>query len=57
MRQNIATLLSALEVFEKEEELMADANEEMLNSVENLKRLNTALANSAEDKEQRMLLK
>lgn len=45
---NIATLLNALQVFEKEEELMADANEEMLNSVENLKRLNTALANSAE---------
>ena len=46
--KNVATLLSALEVFQKEEERMVDANEEMLSSVENLKRLNTALANSAE---------
>ena len=46
--KNIATFLSALEVFQKEEERMVDANEEMLSSVENLKRLNTALANSAE---------
>jgi len=45
---NIAALISALEEFGKEEEATAEANEEMLSSVENLKRLNTALANSAE---------
>ncbi len=46
--KNVEMLFSALEVLGKEEESMAEANECILSKVENLKRLNSALANSAE---------